>query len=111
LRPFIPNNNPMKKLTYLGLTLVSISFLGAVALADDMTITIKKSSDTTAKVEAVAPDKGGPVVVPISFDSGADWDAVKDTYTVSPDTAKCLLKKKETISIGTDGTATFHSKK
>jgi hypothetical protein len=98
----------MKKSLYL--TLALTFFAGALVKADDTTITVKKASDTRAKV-ATVPDKGKSCTVPIAFDSGASWDNVKDTYTVSSDTAAALLSKSETISIGTDGTATFHSKK
>jgi hypothetical protein len=99
----------MKKSFYLTLALTFIA--GALAKADDMTITIKKSSDTMATVAAVPESKGKACKVPIAFDSGASWDNVKDTYTVSPGTADGLMSKSETISIGTDGTATFHSMK
>jgi hypothetical protein len=97
-----------KLFTFLLLT--GIVALGSHALADDdaMTIKVTKVSDTKAKV---TPDKGAAVTVPISFDSGADWDAVKDTYSVSPATLAGLEKKKVAISIGDDGTASFHSKK
>jgi hypothetical protein len=95
----------------LCLTLALTFIAGALAKADDTTITVKKSSDTMATVAPVPDDKGKSCTVPISFDSGASWDDVKDTYTVSSDTASGLMGKKETISIGTDGTATFHSMK
>jgi hypothetical protein len=99
----------MKKLLSL-LLIVSVAALGTRALADDdmSTICVAKAGDTTAKV---TPDKGAPVMVPVTFDSGADWDAVKDTYSVSSATLAGLEAKKVTLSIGTDGTATFHSKK
>jgi hypothetical protein len=99
----------MKKSLYLTLALTFVA--GALAQADDTTITITKASDTMAKVAPSQDTKGKSGVVPITFDSGASWDNVKDTYTVSSDTASALMSKKETISIGTDGTATFHSKK
>jgi hypothetical protein len=92
------------------LLIAALAALGSHALADDdaMTIKVTKVSDTKAKV---TPDKGAVVTVPISFDAGADWDAVKDTYSVSPATLAGLEKKKVSISIGDDGTASFHSKK
>jgi hypothetical protein len=99
----------MKKSIYLTLALTFIAG-AALAKADDMTITIKKSSDSVATVASV-PDNGKSCKVPIAFDSGASWDDVKDSYTVSSDTSGCLIKKTETISIGSDGTATFHKKK
>ena len=99
----------MKKSIYLILVLTFMA--GAWAKADDTTITVKKASDTMATVAPVPDSKGTACKVPITFDSGASWDNVKDTYTVSSDTASCLMTKCETISIGTDGTATFHKKK
>ena len=95
----------MKKIASL-LCLIVIT-AGAIARAD-MTITVSKASDTRAKV-ASSDGKGGSSVVPIKFDDGADWSCVKDTYNVSDDTAKALMDGKEYISVGTDGTATFHS--
>jgi len=73
-----------------------------------MTIAITKAGDTTAKVGKF----GGKdtVIVPISFDSGADWTTVKDSYTVSSDTAAAVMAKKDTISVGTDGGVSFHTK-
>jgi hypothetical protein len=96
----------MKKLLSLTVALTLASF-GSVALADDVTIDIKKAGDTMAKVE-VWPDAKPTTIVPISFDSGADWTVVKDSYTVSADTEAAIEKKAVSISIGTDGTATFH---
>lgn len=99
----------MKKSLYLTLALTCLA--GALAKADDTVITIKKASDTMATVAPVPDSKGKGCKVPITFDSGASWDDVKDTYTVSSSTAGCLMSKSETVSIGSDGTATFHSKK
>jgi hypothetical protein len=101
----------MKKLAFATLTLVLTASLGSLVRADDSIITITKASDTTAKVAPIDDTKDPAAMVPIAFDSGADWSCVKDSYTVAPDTASALMSKKETISIGTDGTATFHSKK
>jgi peroxiredoxin len=98
----------MKKLTYLTLTLAFTLCLSAFARADDTTICIKKAGDTTAKVGKL--DGKDTVVVPISFDSGADWSAVKDSYDVSSDTAAALMAKKDTISVGSDGGVSFHTK-
>ena len=99
----------MKKFSYLILALVFTAFIATAVKADDKTITIKKASDSKAKV-CYADGKGCAAMVPIKFDDGADWSMVKDTYSVSDSTAKGLMDEKETISIGTDGTATFHSK-
>jgi hypothetical protein len=99
----------MKKLLSL-LLILAVAALGSQAFADDDTTTIwvTKAGDSTAKV---TPDKGSPVTVPISFDSGADWDTAHDSYEVSAATLAGLEAKKVSISIGTDGTATFHTKK
>ncbi len=97
----------MKKIA--SLILAAAFSLGTLAQADDVVIAVAKAGDTTAKVGTLGSDK--TAVVPISFDSGADWTAVKDSYTVSSDTAAALAAKKETISIGTDGTASFHAVK
>jgi hypothetical protein len=98
----------MKKLTYLLLALPLTLCLSQLTQADDMTITVTKATDSMAKVTPSPLGKGKTTIVPISFDPGASWDNVKDTYTVSPNTASMLAHKKETISIGTDGTASFH---
>jgi len=104
----------MKKLLsiLLGITLAAY---GSVALADDVTIYVSKAGDSTAKICTGGP-LGYPASkevakVPISFDSGADWDSAKRSYTVSASTEAGLEAKKISISIGTDGTATFHAKK
>ncbi len=92
------------------LLVLTLAVIGSHAWADDdmMTIWVTKAGDTMAKVTT---DKGTSVTVPISFDSGADWDAVKDSYSVSSGTLSGLESKKVSISVGTDGTATFHTKK
>ncbi len=103
----------MKKLLSVALviTLVSISKL---AFADDSNVTIwvSKASDSSAKILTVAPLGYTPSkevsIIPISFDSGASWDNVKRTYSVSPDIEAAIEKKSVSISVGTDGTATFH---
>ncbi len=99
----------MKYIIRIALVLLATTFVGTLAKADDKKITITKSKDTVAKV-CYADGKGCAAMVPIKFDDGADWSTVKDTYTVSDSTAKSLMDDKETISIGSDGTATFHSK-
>jgi hypothetical protein len=70
------------------------------------TITVKHAGESTAKVECV-PSKGKSATVPIKFEEGANWDSVKDTYNVSPETAHALMAKKECISIDSNGTAHF----
>ena len=96
----------MKKLLsiVLGITLATY---GSAALADNETISIKKAGDTKAKV-AEFPSGKDSSIVSISFDSGASWDSVKDSYTVPEDVEEGLEHKKFTISIAADGTATFH---
>ena len=95
----------MKKIAFLLCAFVTLGF--AVAHAD-MTIAVSKHTDTTAKVSDV-DGKGGSQIVHVKFDDGADWSCVKDTYNVSDSTAHDLMAGKEYISIGTDGTASFHS--
>jgi hypothetical protein len=99
----------MKKLLSLTLGLALVSFASA-AIADDVTITLKKSSDTKAKIENFSDSKV-LAVVPVTFDSGADWDTLLDSYTVSSDDLTKLEAKKSTLSVGTDGALSFHSKK
>jgi hypothetical protein len=98
----------MKKILAFTLALAFAAY-GSFALADDSGVTfgLSKISDTKAKL-SVWPDAKTTATVSISFDSGASWDDVKDSYTVSPDVAAGLEAGKVTISIGTDGTATFH---
>jgi hypothetical protein len=98
----------MKKLLALLLG-IALTTYGTLALADDSSVTfgLSKVSDTKAKV-SVWPDAKTTSVVGISFDSGASSDNVKDSYSVSPDIAAGLEAGKISISIGTDGTATFH---
>lgn len=98
----------MKKIAQLTFAIVLTLSLGTLAHADDKTITVKKAGEHTAKVQS-ADGKGEASVVKIKFDDGADWSTVKDTYTVSDSTANALMEKKDYISIGTDGGATFHS--
>jgi hypothetical protein len=93
------------------LSLVSIAFLGSLAHACEMTITIKKAGESKAKIEPMPNGKDKSAVVHIRFNSGADWSTVKDSYTVSCGTSCALMAGKESISIGSDGTATFHSRK
>jgi hypothetical protein len=99
----------MKKILCLATAFVAIT-LATSLKADDKVITITKASDTMAKV-APEDGKGKPAMVKIKFDDGADWSVVKDTYTVSDSTAADLMNGKDYVSIGTDGTAGFHSTK
>jgi len=89
-----------------------LAFLGTFTLAsadsfDSETATIQKASATSAKV-MVGKDT---YTAPISFADGADWDAVKDHYEVADSVVAGLAKNKITISIGSDGTASFTTKK
>ena len=95
----------MKKLLSL-LLVLTLAALGSRAMADSdmMTIWVAKSSDSMAKVTT---DKGTATMVPIMFDSGADWTDVKDSYSVSSCTLMGLEKKKVCMSVGADGTASF----
>ncbi len=95
----------MKKLLSLTLAL-AIANVGSLAFADDSAVTIwvTKAGDTTAKVCTDSKCLG---MVPVTFATDASWDNVKDSYSVSPDVADALAAKKESISIGSDGTATF----
>jgi len=95
----------MKKILALTLALAFAAY--GSALADDVTFGLSKISDSKAKL-AVWPDGKPTATVAISFDSGASWDNVKDSYTVSPEIASWLEAGKVSISIGSDGTATFH---
>jgi hypothetical protein len=99
----------MKKLLSLTLVLALASFTTA-ALADDVTIALKKASDTKAKVTKFSNGKTLETV-PISFASDASWDNVKDSYDISSDTASELAAKKASISVASDGTLTFSKKK
>jgi hypothetical protein len=98
----------MKKLLSLTLVLALASF--TFAKADDVTICLKKASDTKAKVCTFSNGKTCEVV-PISFASDASWDDVKDSYDISSDTASDLAAKKASISVANDGTLTFNKKK
>lgn len=103
----------MKKILLLTLVSTLASF-GSAALADDTTIWVSKASDSKAKISLVDPigyPATKPVAtIPISFDSGASWDNVKRSYTVSTGLESAIEAKKISISVGTDGTATFHKK-
>ena len=102
----------MKKFLYLSVASLILTLgAGAQALADDILVTVTKVSDAKAKVTPVLNSKDEGTTVPISFDSGADWSCVKDVYSVSDITAAGIKHRKVSISIGTDGTVTFHTLK
>ncbi len=96
----------MKKILSLTLAFV-ITTVGSLSFADDsanVTIWVKKNTETTAMVCTDSKCLG---TVPVKFATDASWDNVKDTYSVSPDIAAALGAKKEAITIGSDGSATF----
>ena len=99
----------MKNILALTLGIVLATY-GTVALADDSDVTfgLSKVSDTKGKL-SVWPDGKTTATVPVTFDSGASWDNVKDSYTVSSGVAAKLESGKAGLSIGADGTATVHS--
>ena len=95
----------MKK--FLLLTLIAtLATFGSIAMADDVTICITKAGDNKAKVCTFGKDTPGSVV-PINFACGTSWDNVKDSYTVSSETAAALADKKSSVTIADDGTASF----
>ena len=98
----------MKKLLpyLLVLTLVA---LGSRALADDVTVMVIKHGDSMVTLTPNGGDET-PVYVPLTLDSGATWDNVRDSYDIAPGTLAALKAKKLTMSVGTDGGATFHKK-
>ncbi len=104
----------MKKILHVTLPAVFLAASLLALRADDATATvikISKSSDKVAKVSFEAPSKYKPVMVPVKFDDGASWDSVKDTYNVTPATATGLEHKKVSLSFGSDGTVSYHSRK
>ncbi len=98
----------MKKLLPY-LLVLTLAALGTHALADDVTVMVIKHGDSMVTLTPNGGDET-PVVVPVTFDSGADWSAVKDSYDIAPETLAGLKAKKLTLSIGSDGGATFHKK-
>jgi hypothetical protein len=90
----------MKKLLALTV-IVALASFSSMALADDVTIMVTKSSDTMAKVTPDGKDTG--CTVPITFASGTSWDDVKDSYTVSSDNAGKLASGSEGIVVNSDG--------
>jgi hypothetical protein len=100
----------MKKLLALTAAVALASITSAAFAADNVTIMITKSSDTMAKVTP-ATSKGTSSVVPITFASGTSWSDVKDSYSVSPDTASKLAEKKECITVASDGGISYSPRK
>ncbi|MCE0484633.1 MAG: hypothetical protein LV479_10400 [Methylacidiphilales bacterium] len=99
----------MKKL-FLCLSLAAFAATSTAVIADSYDsdqATIKKASDSTAKVTIGSKT----YTTPISFDDGASWDVVKDHYEVSSAAEDWLKAGKACISIGSDGTASFKPKK
>ena len=94
------------------LSLSLVAFLATVTIAsadsfDSETATIQKATASTAKV-LVGKET---YTAPISFADGADWGAVKDHYEVADSVVAGLAKHKIAISVGSDGTASFTTKK
>jgi hypothetical protein len=98
----------MKKLLPY-LLVLTFAALGSRALADDVTVMVIKHGDSMVTLTPNGGDET-PVYVPVTFDSGADWSAVRDSYDIAPETLAGLKAKKLTLSIGSDGGATFHKK-
>jgi len=96
----------MKKFLFLTLALAFTTF-GSQAFADT-TIGIKKASDNTAKVSNFNTGKALGTV-PIMFASGASWDNVRDSYTVTDATAAAISSKKVCFSVAETGTITFQT--
>ena len=98
----------------LCLSIVAFSATASVALADDPTdsvlpetgtIALSKGSDTTAKV---CVDSKTCVTAPIKFGDGASWDNVHDNYTVSDEYISLIKAGKISITINSDGSASFN---
>ena len=98
----------MKKLLPY-LLVLTLAALGTHALADDVTVMVIKHGDSMVTLTPNGGDET-PVYVPITFDSGADWSDVKDSYDIAPETLAGFKAGKLTLSIGTDGGATVHKK-
>jgi hypothetical protein len=99
----------MKKfLPYL--LVLALTALGSHAVADDVTVLVAKHGDSAI---TLTPNGGkeSPVTVPITYDSGASWDSVKDSYDIAPDTYSALEAKKVSVTVGSDGGLSFHKTK
>ena len=96
----------MKKLLSF-LLVLTLAALGTHALADDVTVLVTKHGDNMI---TLTPDGGkeSAVTVPVTFDSGADWSAVKDSYDIAPETYSGLASKMMCVSVGSDGGLSFH---
>jgi hypothetical protein len=95
----------------LSLSLVAFfatfSAASAATSYDSATATIQKATAGTAKVII----KKNTYTAPIKFTDGASWTTVKDHYEVSPVVVSGLEAHKISISINSDGKASFTKKK
>lgn len=92
----------------LCLTVIAFVVNASAAFAesyDSDYATIKKSTDSTAKVTI---GEKTTYTAPVTFEDGASWDSVKDHYEIDSTVQDLLAKKKIAISIGSDGKASFH---
>lgn len=98
----------MKKLLPY-LLVLTLAALSSHALADDVTVMVIKHGDSMV---TLTPNGGNetPIYVPLTLDSGATWNDVRDSYDIAPETLAGLKAKKLTMSVGSDGGATFHKK-
>jgi hypothetical protein len=85
-----------------------VAFIATFTIAsadsyDSEQATFQKSGAHSAKVMIGKKT----ATAPISFGDGASWDSVKDHYELDPSIVSGLEAGTMTISIGSDGTATF----
>ena len=92
----------MKKFLFLTLALATL----ATQAFADTTIKVSKAGASTAKVCEFDNDKCLGTV-PITFASGASWDSLKDSYTITDATAAAISSKKVSFSVADTGTITF----
>jgi hypothetical protein len=97
----------MKYLLLCSLSLVLVTSGIARADFDSDTATIKKKTDKTATVMV---DKK-TMTVPVMFDDGADWSAVKDHYELSDGNVSALKSGHASMKVGSDGSVSFMKKK
>ena len=83
--------------------LATFSIASAASSFDSAEATIQKAGPHTANVKI----KKEAYTAPIKFADGASWSSVKDHYELSPAVVSCLKEKQTSISIGSDGTASF----
>ena len=96
----------------LVLPLLLVAFLATSTIAsadsyDSDMVTIQKAGASSAKVLVGSKT----YTAPLCFADGASWDTVKDHYEVAPSVVSGLAACKIAISIGSDGTASFITKK